>query len=563
MTSKLVAGVRKSAEDLEAENAELRRRLDEAEETLQAIRDGSVDAFVVEGEQGSRIYTVEGADRPYRLLIEQMHQGAATLSVDGTILYCNRRLASLLRAPHEKLIGAQLRDFVAPDQQAEFFSLLIEGQALASQGEIQILAADGTSLPTYLTFNALEDGKGVGVLMTDLSAQKHQAELAAAHELLKESNRLKDEFLATLSHELRTPLHAIIGWTHLLRERTLSIDAQQRALDVIRRNAKAQAQLVEDLLDVSRIVSDKLQIKSDSVDLATVITAAVETHLLTAKSKRIRLIVQTPPDVDVLVQGDAERLEQVVWNLLSNAIKFTPPDGQIELELRARDSMAEILIKDTGQGIRPDFLPIMFQRFRQADSTSARSHGGLGLGLAIVRHVTEAHGGTVMASSLGEGQGSTLTVMLPIQALRPRTQAHLPAHRRPELRLAAARALVVDDEADARDLMRALLESRGAEVVTAASADEAMRAIQQRPFDVMFCDIAMPVQDGYTLIRAVRQLPADVVGRLPAVAVTAYAGPREREAAIEAGYDWHLAKPIDIEELVAAVSRAVSLSRSR
>ena len=320
---------------------------------------------------------------------------------------------------------------------------------------------------------------------------------------------------------------------------------------------------MEDLLDVSRIVSDKLTIKSDTVDLATVITAAVETHLLSAKSKRIRVMVQTPPDVDILVQGDAERLEQVVWNLLSNAIKFTPPDGQIEIELRAQDSTAEILIKDTGKGIRPDFLPLMFQRFRQADSTSNRSHGGLGLGLAIVRHVTEAHGGTVMATSLGDGHGATFTVMLPIKALRPRGSATQPAQRRQELRLAAARALVVDDEADARDLMRALLESRGAEVVTVGSADEAMRAIQQRPFDVMFCDIAMPVQDGYTLIRAIRQLPADVGGNLPAVAVTAYAGPREREAAIEAGYDWHLAKPIDLEELIASVSRAVSISRSR
>jgi PAS domain S-box-containing protein len=563
MTSKLVAGAKKSAESLEAENADLRRRLEEAEETLQAIRDGSVDAFVVESEQGSRIYTVEGADRPYRLLIEQMHQGAATLSADGTIVYCNRRLASLLRAPHEKLVGSPLRDFVAVEQQAEFLALLIEGQALASQGEIQIQAADGTSLPTYLTFNALEDGKGVGLLMTDLSDQKHQAELAAAHELLKESNRLKDEFLATLSHELRTPLHAIIGWTHLLRERTLSLDAQQRALDVIRRNAKAQAQLVEGLLDVSRIVSNKLHIKSDTVDLATVITSAVETHLLSAKAKRIRLMVQTPPDVDILVQGDAERLEQVVWNLLANAIKFTPVDGQIELELRAQDAMAEILVRDSGQGIRPDFLPLMFQRFRQADSTSGRSHGGLGLGLAIVRHVTEAHGGTVMATSMGEGHGSTFTVMLPIQTLRPRSQTHVPTQRRQELRLAAARALVVDDEADARDLMRALLESRGAEVVTVGSADDALRAVQQQPFDVMFCDIAMPTHDGYTLIRAIRQLPADLGGNTPAVAVTAYAGPREREAAIEAGYDWHLAKPIDFEELIESVSRAVSISRAR
>ncbi len=418
-------------------------------------------------------------------------------------------------------------------------------------------------VPVYLTLSALEDSSGVGVLLTDLSSQKHQAELAAAHELLKESNRVKDEFLATLSHELRTPLHAILGWTHLLGERTLSLDAQQRAIDVIRRNAKAQAQLVEDLLDISRIVSDKFQLKQDAVDLGSVITSAVETHLLTAKSKRIRLVVKTPSDIDILVQGDAERLEQVIWNLLSNAIKFTPADGQVEVELRARESTAEIVVKDTGQGIRPDFLPLMFQRFRQADSTSARSHGGLGLGLAIVRHVTEAHGGNVLAASLGDGHGATFTVQLPIKSVRPKAKTDSPAQDSQPMQLSAARVLVIDDQADARDLMRAMLESRGADVVTAGSAEEALRALRHRSFDVLFCDIAMPGKDGYALIQAVRTLPADLGGRVPAVAVTAYASLPERAAAIEAGYDWHLAKPIDLDELVGSVARAISLARLR
>jgi signal transduction histidine kinase/ActR/RegA family two-component response regulator len=563
MTPKAAAGARIPAEDLVAENADLRRRLGEAEETLRAIRDGAVDAFVVQGEDRNRIYTLEGADRPYRVLIERMHQGAATLSADGSIMYCNRRLAELLRVPHEKLIAAPLVDFVSLDQRAEYLTLLLEGQSSASQGEILMHCGDGTVLPAYLTFNTLEDTSAVGVVMTDLSGQKHQAELAAAHELLKESNRVKDEFLATLSHELRTPLHAILGWSHLLRERTLSPDAQHRAIEVIRRNAKAQAQLVEDLLDVSRIVSDKLQLKSDLVDLGLVITSAVETHLLTAKSKRIRVVVRTPPDVDIFVLGDTERLEQVVWNLLSNAIKFTPADGQVELELRVRDSTAEIVVKDTGQGIRPDFLPFMFQRFRQADSTSARSHGGLGLGLAIVRHVTEAHGGTVMATSLGDGHGATFVVQLPVKTVRPRLEVDSTPHDKEPLQLSAARVLVIDDEADARELMRAMLESRGADVTTASSADEALRALQHRSFDVLFCDIAMPGRDGYELIHAVRTLPAGMGGYLPAVAVTAYASPPERDAAIEAGYDWHLAKPIDFEELVTSVSRAVSISRAR
>jgi PAS domain S-box-containing protein len=522
-------------DDLEAENADLRRRLEEA----------------------------EGAERPYRVLIERMHQGAAMLSGDGTIVYGNPRLSELLRVPHEKLTGTLLDDFISLDQQGQYLALLRDGQTQSSQGEIVMRRTDGTTFPAYLTFNALDDTLAVGMLITDLSAQKHQAELAAAHELLKESNRVKDEFLATLSHELRTPLHAILGWTHLLRERTLPPDAQQRAIDVIRRNAKAQAQQVEDLLDVSRIVLNKLQLKSAPVDLKAMITAAVETHVLAAKSKRIRLVVNTPADVEIVVQGDAERLEQVVWNLLANAITFTPADGEIDLELRAAGTTAEIVVKDTGQGIGPAFLPLMFQRFRQADSTSARSHGGLGLGLAIVRHVTEAHGGTVTGTSPGHGQGATFTVRLPIKEVHARTERRNPVHDTSLSRPIAARVLVVDDEADARDVIRAMLESRGAQVTTAASADEALRALQHRAFDVLLCDIAMPGQDGYSLIQAIRSLPVDLGGKLPAVAVTAYASPREHDAAIEAGYNWHLAKPIDVDNLMASVSRALSLSRPR
>jgi CheY-like chemotaxis protein len=331
---------------------------------------------------------------------------------------------------------------------------------------------------------------------------------------------------------------------------------------VIRRNAKAQAQLVEDLLDISRIVSNKFQLKSEVVDLGGVITAAVETHLLAARSKRVRLMVRMPSDVDILVQGDPERLEQVVWNLLSNAIKFTPADGEINLELRTTDAWAEIVVRDNGEGIRPDFLPLMFQRFRQADSTSARSHGGLGLGLAIVRHVSEAHGGSVQAESAGNGLGAAFTVRLPVKSLRPRVD-QTPAHENQPLRLTGTRALVVDDSADARHLMRALLESRDADVTTASSADQALRILQDRSFDVLFCDIAMPGRDGYALIQAIRSLPEELGGRVPAVAVTAYASPRERDAAIQAGYDWHLAKPIDLEELIASVFRAVSASHLR
>jgi PAS domain S-box-containing protein len=407
-------------DELQEENAELHRRLEEAEETLRAIQDGAVDAFVVQDKEGSRIYTLEGAEHPYRMLIEQMQQGAATLSADGTIVYCNLRLAELLRVPHEKLIGAPLRSFIAPNQRGRFQALQHEN-AETSQGEVQIQRADGTLFPAYLTFNALQDcNAATGVLITDLTAQKRQVELAAAHEVLKETNRLKDDFLATLSHELRTPLNAILGWTHMLSECNLSEDTAQRALQAITRNAKAQAQLVEDLFDVSRIVSNKLQLKADTVDLTAVIASAAETVFLSAKAKQIALNVRIDSDAVLFVRGDAERLQQVVWNLLSNSIKFTPADGRIEVELRRKDATAEILIRDTGQGIGPDFLPHVFERFQQAESTSTRNAGGLGLGLAIVRYLTEAHGGTVTAESAGVGQGATFAVRLPILETNPR-----------------------------------------------------------------------------------------------------------------------------------------------
>ena len=313
---------------------------------------------------------------------------------------------------------------------------------------------------------------------------------------------------------------------------------------------------------MSRIISGKLQIKAEAVDLADVIADAVDTVRPTADARRVTLKVAVDPRIEILVTGETERLQQVVWNLLSNAIKFTAAGGHVDVELRRADSNAEIVVKDTGQGIAPGFLPHVFERFRQADSSTGRAHGGLGLGLAIVRHVTEAHGGTVSAASPGVGQGAIFVVCLPVRAVRvrPPQGPGVEEETKPAV-LTDARVLVVDDEADAREVLRAVLESHGAHVTTAGSAGEALHVLEHRTFDVMLADIGMPKRDGYSLIRAIRSLSTDQGGQIPAVAVTAHASVRERDRVFKAGYNWHLAKPVATEQLIEIVGQAIN-SRS-
>ncbi len=418
---------------------------------------------------------------------------------------------------------------------------------------------------------SLPDGRyGVVCYFRDISAQV-QARLAIAEsesqfrqlaDSLSEANRIKDEFLATLSHELRTPLNAILGWSHLLRSGTLPAQTHQRALEALDRNAKAQTQLVDDLLDVSRIISGKLAIKSEQVDLAAVIAVAIDAIRPSATAKGVNLEVTIDPGAQVFVTGDADRLQQVAWNLLSNAVKFTPDGGRVDVEVRRAVSCAELIVADTGQGIAASFLPHVFERFRQADSSTARTHGGLGLGLAIVRHLTEAHGGSVTVESAGTGQGTTFVVRLPIRAVAERTMvADAPGIRSNERTLAGRRVLVVDDEEDARELLQFVLQAQGADVTTAGSAGAALQLIDRDAFDVLVADIGMPEQDGLSLIRAIRNLPAASGGATPAIAVTAYASLREREEALRAGYNWHLSKPVELNQLIGAVAGALGLLR--
>ncbi|MEG4110013.1 ATP-binding protein [Microcoleus sp. S13_C5] len=378
------------------------------------------------------------------------------------------------------------------------------------------------------------------------------------------ANRAKDEFLSILSHELRTPLNAILGWSTMLRQKNLSEDKVARALETIERNAQSQAQLIEDILDVSRIITGKLRLRVRPVNLVPVIESAIESVHLAAEAKSIRLQSVLDSEAGPLL-GDADRLQQVVWNLLSNALKFTPKDGRVQIRLQRVNSHVEITVSDTGTGISSDFLPFVFDRFRQHDSTTTRSYGGLGLGLAIVRQLVELHGGTVTVVSPGIGQGTTFTVKLPVMIIHLPPSDPEPLHSLVEGNgmfqasptLEGLQILVVEDEADALDLLSTILEKYGADVMAVASVKEALTIIEtatDRSPDVLVSDIGMPDEDGYSLIRKLRQLEAQRGGRLPAIALTAYARNDDRQQALLAGFQMHLTKPVDAAELVAVVA---------
>ena len=375
----------------------------------------------------------------------------------------------------------------------------------------------------------------------------------AARTEAERANRLKDEFLATVSHELRTPLAAVLGWAQLLQSSSLDESTRERALRVIEHNSKIQAKLIEDILDVSRVVSGKLLLDLHPVQVPAIIDAAIETIRPAAESEGVRIETVIEPDVGA-VQGDSERLQQVVWNLLSNAVKFTPRGGRIEVHLERRDSQMEIRVSDTGEGIQAEFLPHVFDAFRQADGSSSRRHGGLGLGLAIVRQVVELHGGTVHAYSDGPGAGTTFTIRLPLLAKDPFRKDGAPESL-PETvpALSGLRVLVVEDDPDTRQLLTVLLENHGVNVTATASTREAVQAFRLNRPDVLISDIGLPGEDGYALLRQIRALGAEKGGDIPALALTAYARSEDREQALAAGFQMHLPKPINPLLLTRAI----------
>lgn len=428
---------------------------------------------------------------------------------------------------------------------------------------------------TYENAKLYEESQTLAAELKQEVAERKQAEEARAEMLVREqaarreaetANKTKDEFLATLSHELRTPLTAILGWAQLMRKGGLDEEAQTRALETIRRNAQAQSQLIDDLLDVSRIITGKLHLDLSPVEIKHIVEAAIESIRPAAEANGIELAADLG-DATPTVNGDAHRLQQVVWNLLSNAVKFTPDGGRIVVRLIAEKRRATITVTDTGHGIPAEYLPVIFDRFRQVDGTTTRTHGGLGLGLAIARHLVELHGGEVSANSDGVGQGATFTVRLPFHAQTLDQEQHTDGEIAPQASeenmgdgikstslLENLRVLIVEDEQDTREMIATVLVQCGAEVRSSASAAEALEAFKVWTPDVLVSDIGMPGEDGYSLLRKLRAITPQGNLHLPSLALTAYASVEDRTRALTAGFQMHLAKPVEPVELIAIIA---------
>jgi len=520
-----------------------RRRAEQTRALLAGIVDSSEDAIVSKSLKGIVTSWNKAAERMF---------GWTAQEAIGQAIYL--------------IIPAELRD-----EETMILSRIRQGQRVEHFETIRI-TKDGRRLNISLTVSPIRNrgGQIIGAskIARDITGRVQIEEertmlLAserAARERAEAASRAKDEFVAMISHEIRSPLNAILGWSQMVRQGTLDETATANALESIERNARAQAQLVSDLLDISRVITGKLRINARPVDITNSLESALESIRPAAEARQIQIEVEREPYATV-VTGDADRLQQVFWNLLSNAVKFTPRGGRVEVKVARVDSQLELAITDTGAGISAEFLPYIFERFTQADTTSARHHAGLGLGLSIVRHIVELHGGTVTAESRGVGQGATFRVMLPVRALNPRGSESLPealpvAILANDIALDRIRVMVVDDEAETRDLLKTMLASHGAEVSAYASGAEALAQVDHCKPQVIVSDIGMPGQDGYTFIRKVRRLGAEV-GGIPAIALTAYARADDRMRALAAGFQMHVPKPVEASELVMVIASLV------
>lgn len=505
--------------------------------------------------------------------MDTAYEGIWLLDAQTRTVYANERLAQMLGYTIEEMRDRCLYDFMDREARLEAQQRIERRrQGITEQFDFRYRRRDGSELwaivSTRPRFNRQGEFIGVLAMLTDITERKQvekerEQSLAReqeARQLAEEASRMKDEFLAVVSHELRSPLNAILGWCQLLRTRSFDAETTSKALETIERNAQAQNQLIEDLLDVSRIIRGKVRLYARPLNLVQVIETALDTVRPTAENKDIQ--IQAQLDDVGSINGDPDRLQQVLWNLLSNAIKFTPEGGRIEVRLHTDDTHAKIQVKDTGIGIDLDFLPYVFERFRQQSSTTARAYGGLGLGLAITQNLVELHGGNITADSPGRDRGATFTVIL---SLAPQLAEKREPSAQPEvqekLALDALRVLVVDDELDSREFLVAALKQYGAQVTAAASASEALRILMQSNLDVLISDIGMPIEDGYTLIRTIRKLPLEQGGQIPAVALTAYTTEEDRKQALQAGFQNHIPKPINPVQLAAVVADLAKMEK--
>ncbi|OKH51949.1 hybrid sensor histidine kinase/response regulator [Calothrix sp. HK-06] len=529
-------------------------------------------------------------EQEFRALVENSPDIIARFDTNFRTLYISPAITQITDTAAETLLNKTPEEHNLPEQVYKQWVEEIQSVVDSSQArffEIEYPSKSGTRyldvrmVPEYGTDGSVETILSVARDITVI--KRAEIKLREQKAELEELNRVKDEFLAVLSHELRSPLNAILGWSKILRGRNVDKATLDRALETIERNAKLQTQLIEDLLDVSRIIRGKLSLKAYKTNLVPAIEAAIDTMRLAAQAKSIDFkfsIANSKLNSENLkfeVLGDPNRLQQIVWNLLSNAIKFTPNTGRVEVILEQIErtdtintNFAQIIVKDTGMGIRSDFIPYVFDSFRQADASSTRRFGGLGLGLAIVRHLVELHGGDVSAQSPGEGKGATFIVHIPmvqsneskvlsaeLKEIPNLLSAQDSEFSTENLALLGIRVLLVDDDTDSREFLAFALEAAGAEIASASSATEALNILPTFNPMVLVSDIGMPDQDGYSLMRQIRQLPYEKGGAVPAIALTAYAGDGDKKAALAAGFQTHLPKPVAPDDIVNAVSELV------
>lgn len=500
-------------------------------------------------------------------IVDSSDDAIVSKNLDGVVTSWNRGAERIFGYTAEEMVGQPILRILPPDRQDEeprILERLRHGERIEHYETVR-LRKDGRPVEVSLTISPIRNAAGVIVgaskIARDITEQKLAIrKLAEANEALSRADRMKVEFISILSHELRTPLTAVVGWLQILREGTTPEELQE-GVEVIERNIRVQSQLINDLLDMSRIEAGKMTLDIQRLDLPATISAALDSVRPAAAGRDLRL-TSAFSSVNGVVMGDKNRLQQVVWNLLVNAIKFTPKGGRVHVTLGRVDSHVQINVTDTGAGIAPDYLEHIFERFSQADSSTTRRHGGLGLGLSIAKHLTELHGGTISASSAGLGQGATFLVKLPLvpvhqEADRAASEQRLAELDRslPKAELSGVNILLVEDEADSAEVIRRLLRRSGAHVTLAASMEEGLAAIERAHPDVLLSDIGLPEHDGYEFIAKLRARPNGQ--KIPAVALTALARSEDRTRALRAGFQTHVAKPVEPMELTAVVASLV------
>lgn len=526
--------------------------------------------------------------RRNQLLLDSVAEGVIGVDSEGIATFANPAAAQMTAYPVDEIVGHDIHPLLHPTDYTHRSgdstdTCLLEASILSTRRRFVeddvFWTSRSVGFPVEYTTTPIVDseGKQNGAVITFRDVTERRAAAMAAenerrYREAEAANRAKDEFLAMLSHELRTPMTAILGWVRMLRMGDLDTESTETAVDAIERSTSLQAQLIEDILDVSRIVTGKMRLKKESVNLPRALRQAVETVRHTAEERQIRLQAEVDEEIPEL-QGDGGRLQQVFWNLLSNAIKFTPDGGEVVARLTRDGDDVVIQVRDSGQGIEPEFLPFVFERFRQANSTESRPHGGLGLGLAIVKHLAQLHGGTVTADSEGEGHGAVFTVRLPLEPNQENMQAEtVPfgpakekgAEEKQDHRdsLSGTRLLVVEDDSSIRRFLVAILGRTGAEITAVESVHDAFESLKEFSPDLIISDIAMPTEDGISLIRRIRSHADRALSTIPAIALTAFGRDQERRRILDAGFDRHLAKPIDPQDLVWAIRSLLAERRT-